>query len=94
VGTIEFRLRRRKIVARAGDVVTVEPGSVHSFRNAGEDEGRFVTEVSPALRFESFLETIFGLGPTGTRHLSGSLTEKRPRRMISAAATLVRSKRP
>ena len=46
-------------------MVTVEPEVVHSFRNAGEDEAHFVTEVTPALGFESFLETMFGLAADG-----------------------------
>jgi quercetin dioxygenase-like cupin family protein len=71
VGTLEFRLGRRKIVARAGDVVTVEPRRVHSFRNTGEDEARFVAEVSPALSFESFLETMFGLAADGKTNKRG-----------------------
>lgn len=70
-GTLEFRLGRRKVVAHAGDLVTVEPGSVHSFRNAGEDEAHFVAEVSPALSFESFLETMFGLAADGKTNKRG-----------------------
>jgi quercetin dioxygenase-like cupin family protein len=64
-GTVEFRLGRDKVLAQAGGVVTVEPGKIHSFRNAGEDEARFVTEVTPALGFESFLETMFALAADG-----------------------------
>jgi quercetin dioxygenase-like cupin family protein len=64
-GKLEFRLGRRKVLADAGDVVTVPPGTVHSFRNAGEGEARFVAEVTPALGFESFLETMFALAVDG-----------------------------
>jgi quercetin dioxygenase-like cupin family protein len=64
-GSVEFRLGRRKVMAGTGDVVSVEPGTVHSFRNAGEGEARFVAEVSPALGFESFLETMFALAADG-----------------------------
>ena len=64
-GTVEFRLGRKKVLATRGEMVTVEPGVLHSFRNAGEDEARFITEVTPALGFEDFLETMFGLAVDG-----------------------------
>jgi hypothetical protein len=54
-----------EIVARAGDVVTVEPGVAHQFRNVGREAVRFLTEVCPALSFEAFLETMFGLTSDG-----------------------------
>jgi quercetin dioxygenase-like cupin family protein len=46
-GTLEFRNSRKKVVAGPGGVVTVEPGSAHSFRNAGETVARFRCEVRP-----------------------------------------------
>jgi quercetin dioxygenase-like cupin family protein len=64
-GEVEFRLGRRKVLASRGDMVTVEPGVVHSFRNAGEETVRFVAEVTPALSFESFLEIMYGLAADG-----------------------------
>jgi hypothetical protein len=64
-GSVEFRLGRRKVMAQSGDVVTVDPGTVHSFRNTGVNDARFVTEVTPALGFESFLETMFALATDG-----------------------------
>jgi quercetin dioxygenase-like cupin family protein len=64
-GTVEFRLGRRRVLASRGEMVTVDPGVVHSFRNAGDGEARFVAEVTPALGFESFLETMFGLAADG-----------------------------
>jgi mannose-6-phosphate isomerase-like protein (cupin superfamily) len=64
-GSVEFRLGRRKVMARGGEVVTVEPGTLRTFQNAGEDEAGFVTEVTPALGFESFLETMVALAADG-----------------------------
>jgi mannose-6-phosphate isomerase-like protein (cupin superfamily) len=46
-GTLEFRRGRRKVVAGAGEVVTVEAGTAHSFRNVGETTARFRCEVRP-----------------------------------------------
>ena len=70
-GTVEFRLGKKRIVAEAGDVVVVEPGTPHKFRNAGTDEARFVTEVRPALQFEQLLETMFGLAADGKTNKKG-----------------------
>jgi hypothetical protein len=62
---------RGEIVARAGDVVTVEPRVAHQFRNVGEEEVRFLTEVCRALSFEEFLETMFGLAADGKTDAKG-----------------------
>jgi hypothetical protein len=70
-GVVEFRLDGEIIVARAGDVVKVEPGAAHQFRNIVEDEARFLTEVRPALSFEAFLETMFGLAADGKTNKKG-----------------------
>jgi quercetin dioxygenase-like cupin family protein len=70
-GTVEFRQGRRKVVAGPGEVVTVEPGTAHSFRNAGETVARFRCEVRPALQFERFLETMFGLAAAGKTNRKG-----------------------
>ena len=70
-GTLEFRRGRHKVTAGPGEVVTVAPGMVHSFRNAGESVARFRCEVSPALQFERFLETMFGLAVAGKTNKKG-----------------------
>jgi quercetin dioxygenase-like cupin family protein len=70
-GTVEFTLDGEVVVATAGDVVMVEAGAAHQFRNVGEEEARFLTEVCPALSFEAFLETMFGLAADGKTNGSG-----------------------
>jgi quercetin dioxygenase-like cupin family protein len=70
-GEVEFRLDGEIIIARAGDVVMVEPGAAHRFRNRGGVEIRFLTEVRPALSFEAFLETMFGLAADGKANARG-----------------------
>ena len=70
-GTFELRQGRRKVTATGGDVVTVEPGTVHSFRNVGDTAARFVCQVRPALRFEQFVETMFGLAADGKTNRNG-----------------------
>ena len=70
-GTLEFRRGREKVVAGPGAVVTVPAGAVHSFRNAGETTARFRCEVRPALQFERFLQTMFGLAAAGRTNKKG-----------------------
>jgi quercetin dioxygenase-like cupin family protein len=70
-GTVAFRLGRDTITARPGDVVTVEPGTPHRFWNAGIGEAHFVTEVRPALQFESLIETMYGLAADGKTNRKG-----------------------
>ena len=69
--TLEFRRGREKVVAGPGAVVTVPAGAVHSFRNAGETTARFRCEVRPALQFERFLQTMFGLAAAGRTNKKG-----------------------
>src|SRR3982751_3832381 len=44
-GGRRVRARLRTVPAAPGDVVEVEPGVMHSFANAGEDEARLRVEV-------------------------------------------------
>jgi quercetin dioxygenase-like cupin family protein len=70
-GTIGFRLGRKTITATAGDEVVVEPGTAHKFWNAGDEDAVFVTEVSPALEFESLIETMYTLASDGLTNRRG-----------------------
>jgi quercetin dioxygenase-like cupin family protein len=70
-GEIEFKLGKEVVTARPGDVVMVEPGTSHQFRNLGNEEIRFRTEVRPALSFETFLQTMFGLASEGKTNKEG-----------------------
>jgi len=70
-GTIGMKVGRKKIEARYGDVLTVAPGSAHTFWNAGDDELHFVCVVRPALQFEQLLETMFALAGDGKTNRKG-----------------------
>ena len=64
-GELSMKAGRATLVARPGDVVTVPPGQVHKFWNAGVTVARFRCTVTPALEFERFIETIFALAADG-----------------------------
>jgi quercetin dioxygenase-like cupin family protein len=70
-GAVRFRLGKDEIEAKAGDVVTVEPGTPHKFWNAGDEHVRFVTEIRPALGFEQLIETMFSLAAAGKTNRKG-----------------------
>jgi quercetin dioxygenase-like cupin family protein len=70
-GTLEFRRGRETVVAGPGDMIAVPAGAVHRFRNIGEATARFRCEVRPALQFERFLETMFGLAADGKTNGKG-----------------------
>lgn len=60
-GLLAWRIGDREGVAAAGESATVAPGIAHTWWNGGD--GRLVMrgEIRPALRFETFIETIYGL---------------------------------
>ena len=49
--------------ARAGESAVVEAGTAHKFWNAGDEPVMFHCVISPALQFESLIETMFAPRP-------------------------------
>jgi quercetin dioxygenase-like cupin family protein len=70
-GRLGLRIGDREVLAEAGDVAGVSPGTPHRFWNAGEGDARFVLEVRPALGFESLIETMFTLAARGKTNRRG-----------------------
>jgi quercetin dioxygenase-like cupin family protein len=70
-GRIGVKLGREMIEAGAGDVLTIHPGVAHRFWNAGDSELHFRATVTPALQFESLLETMFKLAADGKTNKKG-----------------------
>ena len=64
-GTLSMRVGLHKVEAKPGDVVVVEPGTPHNFRNRTESPVRMLVEVRPALHIESVIETMYGLAADG-----------------------------
>lgn len=64
-GNVRFRKGLRKIDATAGDIVVVEPGKAHKFRNTGEQGAAMRVRVTPALEMERLFETAIGLAQDG-----------------------------
>ena len=70
-GRVKFTYGHKKLIAGPGETVTVEPGRRHRFANAGEGIARFRCEVRPALGFERFIETLYGLAADGKTSKKG-----------------------
>jgi quercetin dioxygenase-like cupin family protein len=70
-GTLTMKVGREKFEARPGDVVVIEPGVPHHFRNNTAEDVRFRVEVRPALEIEELLETMYGLAADGKTNRFG-----------------------
>jgi quercetin dioxygenase-like cupin family protein len=70
-GELEFKVGGKRLTAGPGDVVVVEPGMAHRFRNVGETEARFSCVIRPALQFERLIETMFSLAADGKTNRKG-----------------------
>lgn len=70
-GTMRFRKGLRTVVARAGDVVVVPPGTYHRFANVGDEPAVVRVQVHPALRMEELFETTVALAREGRTLPSG-----------------------
>lgn len=65
-GTAAFRIGEEERTARAGEVVTVPPGTRHLAWNPTEEPVRLKVEFRPALRWEDFVVRLFaGEEPVG-----------------------------
>jgi quercetin dioxygenase-like cupin family protein len=64
-GTMRFRKGLKTVVATAGDVVVVPPGTYHRFTNGGDGPAVVRVEVTPALRMEELYETAVALAREG-----------------------------
>jgi mannose-6-phosphate isomerase-like protein (cupin superfamily) len=64
-GTGTFTVAGRRIVAGAGEQVTIPSGVPHRFRNRSGNDVRVRATLRPALRTEELFERLFTLGAKG-----------------------------
>ncbi len=64
-GSVKFRVNGVESELQAGKTAIVPQGTPHVWWNDGDEEARVMVEVRPALRFEEFFETFFGLAQDG-----------------------------
>jgi quercetin dioxygenase-like cupin family protein len=70
-GTLAAKVAGKTLEAGPGDVLVVEPGQAHKWWNGGDSELVFRCRVSPALQFESLIETMFALANDGKTNRKG-----------------------
>jgi mannose-6-phosphate isomerase-like protein (cupin superfamily) len=64
-GTLRFRLGRQWRTVGPGAAVTVPAGTPHGLENPGPEAAHFLIELTPPLRGEEGLRTLFGLQRDG-----------------------------
>ena len=64
-GSVKFRVNGAESELQAGKIATVPQQTPHIWWNDGDQEASVLVEVRPALRFEEFFETFFGLAQAG-----------------------------
>jgi quercetin dioxygenase-like cupin family protein len=64
-GRMRFRIGLRTRIAGPGDIVEVQPGVMHSFANAGDEEARLHVEVRPALAMEEMFAEVIAMAQAG-----------------------------
>ena len=70
-GTLAVKVAGKTLEANAGDILVIEPGQAHKWWNGGDSELVFRCRVSPALQFESLIETMFALANDGKTNKKG-----------------------
>jgi quercetin dioxygenase-like cupin family protein len=70
-GTLDLRVGRTRVRLERGESAVVEAGTAHKFWNAGDEPVMFHCVVSPALQFESLIESMFALARDGKTNRKG-----------------------
>lgn len=71
---VEVGERGHFVVLRAGEAVTITPGTPHGFRNASEAAVVFRCVVKPGGDFENFIRALYGLALDGRTDAAGMPT--------------------
>jgi quercetin dioxygenase-like cupin family protein len=70
-GRVGVQQGRDKRIATPGERLTIPPGVVHDWWNAGDDEARVLVEIQPAARFDAMARNLFGLAQDGKTNAKG-----------------------
>jgi quercetin dioxygenase-like cupin family protein len=81
-GEITLRIAGREQVYRAGDDVTIPPGTPHIWWNSGQGALQVRLEFRPAGRFDQFITSFFALAQAGKVNARGL-----PRNPLQLAVT-------
>jgi quercetin dioxygenase-like cupin family protein len=70
-GKLGVRVDGEEQVLESGGDMTVPPGVVHDWWNAGDGEARVLVEIKPGRRFELMIANAFGLANAGKTNSKG-----------------------
>jgi quercetin dioxygenase-like cupin family protein len=70
-GRVGISLGGTHTIAEPGASITVSPGVVHDWWNAGPGEAQVTVEIEPAARFEAAIRNAFGLAQDGRTNAKG-----------------------
>jgi mannose-6-phosphate isomerase-like protein (cupin superfamily) len=70
-GALAVKIDGETLEAGPGDVLVVGPGRSHKWWNAGDADLVFRCRITPALKFESLIETMFSLAADGKTNKQG-----------------------
>lgn len=70
-GEVTLVLDGRHSTVNAGESMVIPAGTAHTWWNAGTSRLVMRAELEPALRFETFLETVYGLQRSGKTNAAG-----------------------
>lgn len=71
-GSLGIQIGRRHAVVGAGARTVVPAGIPHRLWNAGDEAAQIVVELTPALRFESLVESLAALAAAGRTNAAGA----------------------
>lgn len=72
-GTLRARVSGKEVTFSQGEKFLVPAGTPHVWWNSGNTELHVLVDVRPALKFENFFETFFGLAQDGKVNLKTGL---------------------
>jgi quercetin dioxygenase-like cupin family protein len=70
-GTLKVKIDGEERTLHEGEEAIIKPGSPHALWNDSDEEIRFEVLATPALKLETFIETLFGLARDGKTNKKG-----------------------
>lgn len=70
-GSLGIQVGRRRAIVGAGTRIVVPADTPHRLWNAGDETTQIIVELTPALRFESLVETLAALASDGHTNAAG-----------------------
>lgn len=70
-GKLEMRIGSKDRIVAPGETVAIPIGVLHGFSNPHSETVTFTTEIAPAVEFEKFIRSMYGLANDGKTNKDG-----------------------